>query len=50
MEDSTVVWMGIQGYIAGMKGRQDDQGNMIGMSPPFVFGYRVGGMNRLTEG
>lgn len=31
-EEGMVVFMGLQSYVAGMKGRQDERGNMIGKS------------------
>lgn len=31
-----VVFMGVQGYMAGDKGRQDERGNMIG-EPEILF-------------
>jgi hypothetical protein len=30
MEDATVIWLGMQGYIARRQGRQDKNGNMLG--------------------
>jgi hypothetical protein len=32
VEDNTVIFLGIQGYIAETRARQDDMGNMIGTS------------------
>lgn len=31
VEDSTMIWLGIQGYIARQQARQDKKGNMLGM-------------------
>lgn len=30
VEDSTMIWLGIQGYIARQQARQDKKGNMLG--------------------
>lgn len=35
-EEGMVVFMGLQSYMAGAKGRQDERGNMIGESS-FLF-------------
>lgn len=35
VEDSMVIFMGLQAYIAEQKAKQDSQGNMIGTFPPF---------------
>jgi hypothetical protein len=31
VEDLTMIWLGIQSYIAEQQGRQDKNGNMLGM-------------------
>lgn len=31
VEDSTMIWLGMQGYIARQQARQDKKGNMLGM-------------------
>lgn len=36
VEDSTMIWLGIQGYIARQQARQDKKGNMLGMFRPSV--------------
>jgi hypothetical protein len=30
VEDLTIIWLGVQSYIADQFGRQDDRGNMLG--------------------
>lgn len=30
VEDLTIIWLGIQAYIADQRGCQDDRGNMLG--------------------
>ena len=45
-EEGMVVFMGVQSYIAGSKGRQDERGNMIGETPLFLdllVGDEIGG-------
>ena len=32
VEDATMIWLGLQGYIARQQARQDKNGNMLGMS------------------
>lgn len=45
-----VVFMGLQSYVAGEKGRQDERGNMIGESLRFLgMEVRVG-ISLLTKG
>ncbi|RYO88185.1 hypothetical protein DL766_002820 [Monosporascus sp. MC13-8B] len=34
VEDLTVIWLGIQAYIADQRGRQDHRGNMLGRHEP----------------
>lgn len=36
-EEGMVVFMGLQSYVAGEKGRQDERGNMIGESSSVFF-------------
>lgn len=31
VEDLTIIWLGVQAYIADQYGRQDHRGNMLGM-------------------
>jgi len=39
VEDLTIIWLGVQSYIADQFGRQDDRGNMLGtyLHRPIVF-------------
>lgn len=34
VEDLTTVWLGIQAYIAELRGRQDHRGNILGWRAP----------------
>jgi hypothetical protein len=33
VEDLTIIYLGIQSYVANLQGRQDKKGNMLGKSP-----------------
>ena len=44
-----VVFMGLQSYVAGEKGRQDERGNMIGESEKTRWLGVVMGMGLLTK-
>jgi hypothetical protein len=46
VEDLTIIWLGIQAYIAEQRGRQDHRGNMLGICHPI---YCANGREQLTR-